>query len=55
MKERDGEFVEDLVLDLANLASANFRRWLSKTQVAQMVRDEVSHQVVHDFLPAWEV
>ena len=53
IRERDGKFVEDLVLDRANPASPNFRRWFSKAEVTQMVRDEVSHKVVHDFLLAW--
>ena len=54
-RERDGQFVEDLVLGLANPASPNFRWWFSKIEVTRMVRDEVSHQVVNDFLLAWEM
>jgi len=54
IREKDQKSVEDLVLDRADPDSPNFRRWFSKAEVTQMVRDEVSHMVVHDFLVAWE-
>lgn len=53
IREKDQKSVEDLVLDRADPDSPNFRRWFSKAEVTQMVRDEVSHKVVHDFLVAW--
>ena len=54
IREKDGQFAVDLVLDRANLASPNFGRWFSKTEASPMLRDEVSHKVEHDCLLAWE-
>uniref|UniRef100_A0A7S1A4J3 subtilisin n=1 Tax=Noctiluca scintillans TaxID=2966 RepID=A0A7S1A4J3_NOCSC len=54
IKEKDGHAVEDLILDRANPDSPHFRQWFSKDEVKQIVRDEVSHVVVNEFLAAWD-
>lgn len=54
IKERDGQAVQELILDRADPDSQNFRQWFSRSEVARIVRDDAAHAVVNEFLAAWD-